>query len=90
MKIGISVVRLTPSITLTFILAECAREQLGLDQVRFVPAKISPLKQDKLPIDDRHRIEMVRLAINGNPHFAIDTRELIEVASVTPLIRSPT
>lgn len=76
MKIGIFGGSFDPIHNAHLILAECAREQLGLDQVRFVPAKISPLKQDKLPIDDRHRIEMVRLAINGNPHFAIDTREL--------------
>ncbi|MCU0719307.1 MAG: nicotinate (nicotinamide) nucleotide adenylyltransferase [Pirellula sp.] len=76
MKIGIFGGSFDPIHNAHLILAECAREQLGLDQVRFVPAKISPLKQDRLPIDDKHRVEMVRLAINGNSHFAIDTREL--------------
>jgi nicotinate-nucleotide adenylyltransferase len=76
MKIGIFGGSFDPIHNAHLILAECAREQLGLDQVRFLPAKISPLKQDRLPIDDKHRVEMVRLAINGNSHFAIDTREL--------------
>ena len=76
MKIGIFGGSFDPIHNAHLILAECAREQLGLDQLRFVPAKISPLKQDRLPIDDKHRVEMVRLAINGNSHFAIDTREL--------------
>ncbi|XZE20746.1 nicotinate-nucleotide adenylyltransferase [Pirellulaceae bacterium SH449] len=58
------------------ILAESACEYLGLDQIRFIPAHISPLKQDRQPTEDKHRVEMVRLAINGNAHFALDTREL--------------
>lgn len=76
MKIGIYGGSFDPIHNAHLVLAECAREQLGLDQVRFVPAKISPLKQDRLPIDDKHRSEMVRLAINGNSSFSIDTREL--------------
>ncbi|MFN7874576.1 MAG: nicotinate (nicotinamide) nucleotide adenylyltransferase [Pirellula sp.] len=76
MKIGIFGGSFDPIHNAHLILAECAREQLGLDQVRFVPAKISPLKQDRLPIDDKHRSEMVRLAINGNSSFSIDSREL--------------
>lgn len=76
MKFGIFGGSFDPIHNAHLILAECAREQLGLDQVRFVPAKISPLKQDRLPIEDKHRAEMVRLAINGNSYFSIDTREL--------------
>jgi nicotinate-nucleotide adenylyltransferase len=76
MKIGFFGGSFDPIHNAHLILAECAREQLGLDQVRFVPAKISPLKQDRLPIEDKHRAEMVRLAINGNSNFSIDTREL--------------
>lgn len=58
------------------ILAECCREALELEQVLFIPAFISPLKQDSHPIDAKHRVEMIRLAIGGNPAFRIDTREL--------------
>ncbi len=57
-------------------LAETACEQLGLDKVRFVPAAQSPLKQDQPPIEARHRLEMVKLAISGNSRFELDDREL--------------
>lgn len=58
------------------ILAEQCREQLRLDEVRFVPASISPLKQHAAPIASKHRIEMIRLAIAGNPCFTMDQREI--------------
>lgn len=58
------------------ILAECCRESLALDRVLFIPAFISPLKQSSQPVDPKHRIEMLRLAIGGNPSFHLDTREL--------------
>lgn len=61
------------------LIAEYAREQLQLSEVRFIPAAISPLKQDKQPIDSKHRVEMVRLAIGGNVHFKLDERELKRV-----------
>lgn len=58
------------------IAAEKAREQLELDQVRFVPAARQPFKVEGHEADARHRVEMVRLAIEGNPHFALDLREI--------------
>jgi len=58
------------------LIAEYAREQLQLSEVRFIPAAISPLKQDKQPTDAKHRVEMIRLAIGGNAHFKLDEREL--------------
>lgn len=58
------------------LIAEYAREQLQLSEVRFIPAAISPLKLDKQPTDAKHRVEMVRLAIGGNVHFRLDEREL--------------
>lgn len=57
------------------LMAEHAREQLNLSEIRFIPAAISPLKQDKQPTDAKHRIEMIRLAIGGNAHFKLDERE---------------
>ncbi len=58
--------------------AEHCREQLGLDNIRFMPASISPFKTDKekKSADARHRLEMLHLATVGNPAFAIDDREL--------------
>ncbi len=59
------------------LLAEQAREALGLDKVRFIPAFRSPLKLEQEPwAEDRQRLEMVQLAISGNPHFELDDREL--------------
>ena len=61
------------------LIAEYAREQLQLSEVRFIPAAISPLKQDKPPTDAKHRVEMIRLAIGGNAHFGLDERELMRL-----------
>lgn len=58
------------------LLAELCCESLGLDQVRFLIANVSPFKTDKLPASNRDRAEMVKLAIGGNPKFEIDTREI--------------
>lgn len=54
-------------------LAENARAQLGLDEVRFVPAGDPPHKQGRLisPIADR--LAMVELAIADNPAFCLST-----------------
>lgn len=57
-------------------IAEAAREQCGLDEVRWIPAAVSPLKQDGPIASDADRLEMVRLAISGNEKFAVDQREL--------------
>lgn len=47
---------------------------LGLNQVRFIPAATPPHRA--VPhASAQHRAEMVRLAIAGNPLFALDTRE---------------
>lgn len=42
-----------------------------LDEVWFVPAQINPLKIDSKPRSVENRIEMVRLAIEGNPSFKV-------------------
>ncbi len=58
------------------LIAEIAREQLNLSEVRFLPAALSPLKQDQKPTEAKHRVEMMRLAIGGNSYFKLDEREL--------------
>ncbi|MCE3016049.1 MAG: nicotinate-nucleotide adenylyltransferase [Pirellula sp.] len=75
-KIGIYGGSFDPIHIAHLILAECCRESLQLDEVRFVPANISPLKQSGNPLDGKHRVEMLRLAIRGNEQFILDTREL--------------
>lgn len=59
------------------LLAEIAREKLGLDRVLFIPAAVSPLKLDAEPrATAKQRAEMLRLAINGNEFFDVDEREI--------------
>jgi nicotinate-nucleotide adenylyltransferase len=58
------------------ILAEEARLALGLGQVLFVPAGAPWRKagQELSPREDR--LAMVRLAVGGNPYFAVSTLEI--------------
>lgn len=58
------------------LLAECCREQAGLDRVLFVPAATQPHKQDRRLADAEHRVEMLRLATGGHPAFAVATLEI--------------
>lgn len=59
------------------LLAECAYEQFGLEQVLFLPTGNPPHKDKKMMgASDADRAEMVRLAIDGNPHFALDPEEM--------------
>ena len=58
------------------LLAELCCESLELDQVRFLVANVSPFKTDKQPANNKDRVDMVKLAIGGNPKFEIDTREI--------------
>lgn len=53
------------------ILAEQARQQLGLDRVLWVPAADPPHKQDLTITSARHRVAMVERAIVDNPAFAL-------------------
>lgn len=55
-------------------LAEEMREQANLRQIRFIPAGTPPHRG--LPqVAAQHRREMVKLAIDGQPAFALDDRE---------------
>ena len=53
------------------LLAECCREQCGLDAVWFLPAAVPPHKQDRELTPAVHRIEMLELAIAGNQAFSV-------------------
>lgn len=57
-------------------LANLAREGLGLDQVRFIPCRISPHKTGTEPTSAEHRLEMLRLATAGLPWAVVDDIEL--------------
>jgi nicotinate-nucleotide adenylyltransferase len=56
------------------VVAECARVELELDEVRFLVAGDPWMKSTVSPAADR--IAMVRAAIEGAPGFALDDREV--------------
>lgn len=58
------------------VLAERAREQLELDKVLFLPAAIPPHKKDRGISDGKRRLEMVEIAVAGNPAFEASPLEL--------------
>jgi nicotinate-nucleotide adenylyltransferase len=57
------------------ILAEQSREQAGLDEVWFVPAGQPPHKVGKPVTRYEQRVEMVELAIAGQPAFRVEQVE---------------
>lgn len=61
------------------IIGEKAYEQLKLDQVLFMPSGNPPHKKDRAGrASDDQRVEMVRRAIAGNPHFQLSLAEMHE------------
>jgi nicotinate-nucleotide adenylyltransferase len=48
-------------------LAVDARDQLGLDEVLLIPAKLQPFKLDKNMVSGEQRLEMIRLAVADKP-----------------------
>lgn len=51
-------------------------EKFQLDPVLFIPAYISPHKQDQTPVSPHHRLAMLKLAIAPNPGFLISEMEI--------------
>ncbi|MFZ7130817.1 MAG: nicotinate-nucleotide adenylyltransferase [Eubacteriales bacterium] len=58
------------------LLAESARDRLGLDEIIFLPAGNNPHKINVDEIDVEHRYNMAKLAIQGNPNFGISRIEM--------------
>jgi nicotinate-nucleotide adenylyltransferase len=56
--------------------AEEVRESLSLDRVVFIPAAKPPHKQKRPEASAQDRLAMVRLALAGNPYFALSTVEI--------------
>lgn len=56
-------------------LAQELAQGLGLGEVRFVPAGRPPHRAEP-SVSSAQRVEMVRLAIAGNPAFRLDQREI--------------
>jgi len=57
-------------------LAEKAFEQIGLDQILFMPSKNPPHKAKPDSVTDQQRVDMITLAIQDNPHFVLSPMEL--------------
>jgi nicotinate-nucleotide adenylyltransferase len=75
-KIGIFGGTFDPVHTVHLIVAEQAREALGLDEVWFMPAHIPPHKLEKHITADCHRLAMLERAIQGNENFCATAIEL--------------
>ncbi len=92
MKVGILGGTFDPIHLGHLLMAEIAREVLGLQRVLFVPAGDPPHKRGRQKTLAHHRCAMVKLAIAGNPnfelcpvdlerpgpHYSIDTIRLIQ------------
>lgn len=76
MKVGIYGGSFDPIHFGHLILAREALESLELDEVRFIPAAVSPHKRGAPPAPAATRAEMVRAAIAGEPGFAFDDCEM--------------
>ncbi|MGI9471834.1 MAG: nicotinate (nicotinamide) nucleotide adenylyltransferase [Rubripirellula sp.] len=57
-------------------IAEAALESLELDEIRWIPAAISPLKPNGPTATAEQRLQMLRLAVSGCPDYEVDDREL--------------
>ncbi len=58
------------------IVAEETRARLNLAEILFVPAGQPRLKTNNLISPAEHRVQMVRLAIAGEPYFKLSTMEI--------------
>ncbi|MDF2486784.1 MAG: hypothetical protein K0R46_2952 [Herbinix sp.] len=75
-KIGIMGGTFNPIHNGHLFLAENAYEQIGLDEILFMPSKNPPHKAKPDMVTDLQRVEMISLAIRDNPHFTLSTVEL--------------
>lgn len=58
------------------LLAEACREQCQLDRVDFVPAAVPPHKQEQILSSAKMRVQMIELAIAGQPAFTVNPHEV--------------
>ena len=76
MKIGIMGGTFDPIHYGHLILAETAYDRFNMDKVLIMPAGDPYFKADRGVSADEDRAEMVKLAIQGNPHFEFSDLEL--------------
>lgn len=58
------------------IIAQDAADQLGLDEVLFIPAAVPPHKRHRERASDEARLAMVKLAVESNPLFSVSEVEV--------------
>jgi nicotinate-nucleotide adenylyltransferase len=58
------------------LVAQAAREELGLDRLFFIPAAQSPFKPDNATAPGADRLRLLRLALAGKAWCEIDAQEL--------------
>jgi nicotinate-nucleotide adenylyltransferase len=58
------------------LVAQAAREELGLERLFFIPAAQSPFKPDSKPTSGADRVRLLRLALSGKTWCEIDEQEL--------------
>lgn len=76
MKLGILGGSFNPIHLGHLVLAQEARDSLGLERVFFIPCALSPHKSEEDLLEASHRAKMVRLAIQGNPSFEFSDLEI--------------
>ncbi|MFA5062644.1 MAG: nicotinate-nucleotide adenylyltransferase [Candidatus Omnitrophota bacterium] len=76
MKIGILGGTFNPVHIGHLILAEEAREKLGLDKIIFVPVNLPPHKGNQDIADAASRFKMLKLAVKGNKYFGVSDIEI--------------
>lgn len=75
-QIGILGGNFNPVHNAHLLVADQVRQQLGLDQVLLMPEYQPPHVDKKATIDEKHRLAMLELAIQGVEGLAIETLEL--------------
>ncbi len=76
MKVGLFGGAFNPIHRCHLVVAESARERLGLDTVLFIPTGDPPHKPPSEFIASAHRLEMLKLAIAPYPYFQVSEIEM--------------
>jgi len=76
MKTGILGGTFDPVHTGHIVVADAVKDELGLDEVVFIPAGRPWLKADTPVLSAEHRLNMVRLAVAGKSCFRVSTMEI--------------
>jgi nicotinate-nucleotide adenylyltransferase len=76
MKLGIYGGSFDPVHLGHLLVAQAAVEELGLDQLFFIPTAQSPFKPDAKPAPDAVRLQLLRLALAGKSNCEIDDQEI--------------